>query len=75
MPTIRVDLHISAEDYLVHYQGAAKRVIAKDRSGKRIAFPSNILQPFVTHNGISGSFEIETDSENRFIRINRIAGG
>lgn len=72
MPKILIDLRISAEEYLAHYQGTAKQVIARDRSGKSIAFPSNILQPFVTHNGISGSFEIETDSKNRFRKITRV---
>ena len=72
MSKILVDLHISAEDYLAHYKGAARSVIARDRSGKNVAFPSNILQPFVTHNGISGTFEIEFDTDNRFQRITRI---
>ena len=72
MPKILVNLQISAEDYLAHYKGAARSVIARDRSGKNVAFPSNILQPFVTHNGIIGTFEIEFDTDNRFQGISKV---
>ncbi len=72
MPTILVDLRISTEEFLAHYQGKAKQVIAVDRSGKSVAFPSNILQPYVTHNGVSGTFAIEIDANNWFRGIRRV---
>jgi hypothetical protein len=69
---VTVELNISSEDYLAYYQGMAKSVIATDMQGKRVRFPSNILRPFVTHNGIHGTFEILFDDDNKFLKIQKI---
>lgn len=69
---IIIDLKISPDEYLAHYQGIAKEVVARDRTGRTVRFPSNILQPYVTRDGISGSFQIEFDENNRFRRIVRL---
>lgn len=66
---IQIALSISADEYLRVYQGNAKKVSTVDSEGKRISFPVNILQPFVTHNGVSGSFTIIIDENNRFKKI------
>lgn len=73
MPTVTLSLSISPEEYLAHYQGAAKEVIAKDHLGRTVRFPSNILQPFVTHSGIAGTFRIEFDDNNRFQKISKVS--
>lgn len=67
-----VTLSISAEDYLRVYQGVAKKVYAKDHHGRRVSFPVNILQPYVTHQGVHGSFTIYFDDNNRFKDIRRV---
>ncbi len=70
---VLVSLTIPADEYLRVYQGAAKKVSAIDHQGRRISFPVNILQRFVSHDGVVGTFAIYFDSDNRFIEIDRIA--
>ena len=61
MATIVVDLSISREEYLSWYSGHASNVIAIARDGRKIKFPANSLQKFVTHQGIQGAFVIAFD--------------
>lgn len=72
MTDIIVELAISPENYLAHYQGTARDVIAKTPQGKTVRFPSNILRPFVTREGIHGRFAISIDQGNRFKGIRRV---
>jgi hypothetical protein len=69
---VLVSLSIPADEYLRVYQGAAKKVSAIDHHGRRISFPVNILQPFVSHDGVIGTFAIYFDVDNRFTGIDRI---
>ncbi|PTY37315.1 hypothetical protein BGP77_05090 [Saccharospirillum sp. MSK14-1] len=71
--TLIVDLYISADDYLRHYQGSVKSVSCESRDGRRVQFPSGILQRFVTRNGVRGSFSLEVDDNFKLIGIRRIA--
>ena len=70
--SIIVPLRISAEDYQLLYQGAVKVVSARCTQGRRVHFPANILRPYVTHSGISGTFAILFDDDNRFQSIEKI---
>lgn len=73
MREVTIDLAISAQDYLAYYQGAAREVVATCSDGRKIRFPSNILQSFVTHAGIYGRFVIRFDEQNRFQGLEKIA--
>ncbi len=73
MTEITVNIKISAAEYLAHYKGTVTDVMARAEDGRIIRFPSNILKPFVTHDGICGSFVISFDINNHFIGINAIA--
>lgn len=68
---VRISLSIPADEYIRVYQGAAKKVHAVDHQGKSINFPVNILQPFVTHDGVHGTFTIYFDDAHRFIKVLR----
>lgn len=68
-----VDLRISAEQYLRHYQGSVKQVICTSRDGRKVQFPSGVLQKFVTHDGISGSFRFDIDDNNKLVSVTRIS--
>lgn len=68
-----VDLYISAEDFLRHYQGSARQVSCEARDGRRVRFPTVILQRFVGHDGVRGSFRIEVDDDYKLVSIRRIA--
>ena len=70
--TLMVDLYIPAEEYLRHYQGKISQVSAVSRDGRRVKFPSRILQPFVSHEGIRGTFAIHFDEYHKFVSIDKI---
>ena len=74
MHDIIVDLFIPADEFIALYQGRAENVLARSRDGRRVAFPARILQPYVTHSGIKGSFLIQFDAQFRFQRIQRLDG-
>ncbi|MCG8668948.1 MAG: DUF2835 domain-containing protein [Pseudomonadales bacterium] len=72
MKSLQVSIHITRDEYLKWYQGAAGTVYAQTTAGKSVRFPARILQPFVTHQGVSGTFNIYFDDNNKFKDIRRI---
>lgn len=71
--SVVVELRITAEELLRYYRGSAKTVSATDTTGRKVRFPVNIVQPFVTRDGIDGVFEIHFDELGKFTRINKLA--
>ncbi len=72
MQQIVVDISLTNDEYLRHYRGVAKNVVALSRDGRRIKFPADILRPFLLHNGVSGSFLIRFDDQGKFSDIQRL---
>lgn len=72
MQKVIVDISLTAEQYLAHYQGAVKDVIALSRDGRRVRFPSSLLQPYLLHNGIKGCFQISFTQDGKFQSIERL---
>lgn len=68
MKSLIFDLNLPAQEVERYYQGT-KTVSALSRDGKRVEFPANILHKFITRTGISGTFEIFFDDDNRFQSI------
>jgi hypothetical protein len=64
-----VDVTITATEYLKNYQASGAVVSTRSSDGRRVRFPANILQPFVTHGGIDGRFAIEFDQQAKFKSI------
>lgn len=71
--TLIVDIIIPTEEYLRHYQGQVSQVSCTARDGRRVRFPSKILQKFVTHEGIRGTFAIHFDEYHKFIGVDQIS--
>ncbi|QKQ28327.1 DUF2835 domain-containing protein [Candidatus Reidiella endopervernicosa] len=69
---MRFRIEISAEKYLLYYNGSARNVITRSFDGRRVQFPASSLRPFVTHKGISGTFELRFDQNNKLIELVRI---
>lgn len=67
-----VDLVITRDEYLRWYQGAAKSVLAVSRDGRKVSFPAQSLQPYVTHNGIKGTFAIYFDDNNKLLGVEKL---
>lgn len=70
---ITVDLRISADEWLRLYRGEVLNVSAVSRDGRRVQFPARILQSFVSHGGVRGSFRIDFDQNGKFQQITRLA--
>lgn len=71
MSSVKVDIALSAEELQRAYQGV-DQVACYARDGRRIRFPVKILWPFIGHEGIYGSFEIEFDRDKKFKGIRQI---
>lgn len=70
---IRFHLSISAEQYLAYYRGEVRQVVVRAYDGRNLRFPANILQPYLTHEGIEGDFVLEYDEGNKFKGIRKVA--
>jgi hypothetical protein len=69
---IRFSLDISSDDYLRYYRGEAQMVQVTAEDGRRIRFPASNLRPFVSREGIRGSFEVTLDQENRLLELRKL---
>jgi len=67
-----IDIRVSTEEYLKYYKTPSASVSTRSRDGRSVKFPANILQPFITHDGIEGSFIIEFSEEGKFISVARL---
>jgi uncharacterized protein YwgA len=68
----RFTLNLSYDEYAKVYQGIAKNVSVIADDGRRICFPAGRIQTFLTKQGISGYFEMELTTENKFVNIKKI---
>ncbi len=72
--SLQFTLHIPANDYIRHYQGHARDVMAQSQDGIILSFPAMHLRPFVSHDGVHGLFEIEFDTNNKFRALRKLPG-
>ena len=61
-----IQLDISSTDFQNYYANNVNNVIAISNDGRKIQFPANILQKFVSHSGIQGQFKLTVDSHSKF---------
>ncbi|WP_373186530.1 DUF2835 domain-containing protein [Halopseudomonas sp.] len=67
-----VDIALPAERYLAWYRGQAGRVLMHSRDGRRVSLPAHHLRPFLTHEGVYGSFIMRFTGEGKLISLQRI---
>lgn len=72
MASLIVDIHLPKEEYLKVYQSYVRQVRAVARSGESVRFPVTVLQPFLGHDGIRGSFELHFDGNNKYVDIKKL---
>ena len=72
MSSLIVDISLPKEEYLKVYQSYVRQVRAVARSGESVRFPINILQPYLTHTGVQGSFRLSFDDQHKFVGIELI---
>ncbi|MCU7800949.1 MAG: DUF2835 domain-containing protein [gamma proteobacterium symbiont of Lucinoma myriamae] len=73
MNEIRFRLEISAQEYLRYYQGEVETVRVRTADGRVIDFPANALQKHISQDGISGSFRLVFDDNNKMIDMERVS--
>jgi len=72
MPSLVLDIALSAEQFLAVYQGRANRVLARSRDGRRVSVPAHHFRPFLTHEGIHGSFVLEFNAAGELLKLQRL---
>ena len=70
---IQFALNITADQYLNFYRGTAKRISVMATDGRRIEFPAQNIQPYLTKTGIQGLFEMRLSAENKFVSLKKIS--
>lgn len=71
--SLQFHLYIDRDEYLKYYAGVASVVRTRTLNGISIEFPASNLKRWVTHAGISGTFEIRVDENNKLKDIQKIA--
>lgn len=69
---IQVAINIAYDDFLPYYEGRVKDVVTRDIRGVSVRFPANALQPYLTHVGVSGVFELQINDNNKLLSCKRI---
>jgi hypothetical protein len=69
MPAVKVTISISASEMLRFYEGTVDTVRAHTHDGRSVLFPINILRPYVTEDGVFGTFDVSFDHRGRFKNI------
>lgn len=72
MQELIVDVALPAERFLAWYQGRAGRVLMRSRDGRSISLPAHHLRPFLSHEGVYGSFVLRFTPEGQLISLNRV---
>lgn len=71
MPSIDIELALTLEECLAHYEGWAQRVHARSLDGRRVEFPARALRQVVAHDGVHGRFRLTFSAAGRFEHIER----
>lgn len=72
MQGVVFSISISPDAYLHYYRGSAKNILVKAEDGRRIQFPANALQPFITADGIHGRFRLFFDNNHKILKIESV---
>ncbi|GIZ13910.1 DUF2835 domain-containing protein [Pseudomonas sp. NCCP-436] len=72
MPSVVLDIALSAERLQAIYRGRANRIIAQSRDGRSVSLPAHHLRPFLTHAGIYGAFVLEFNAAGKLLSLRRL---
>lgn len=72
MQQLVVDLALPADRFLAWYKGQADRVLMRSRDGRSISLPAHHLRPFLTHEGVHGSFVLTFTDEGKLLSLERL---
>lgn len=69
MYRLHLDVSLPADEFLRVYQGSANRVFIRSREGRSVSLPAKYLQPYLTHEGVYGSFIMTFDNTGKLISL------
>lgn len=72
MACYTICLNLPPEEVQRYYQGSARWLLAQAQTGERLQLPLSCLREFITHDGLSGCFKVETDAQHKLSSIVRI---
>ena len=72
MPSLVFDIALPAERLRVVYQGRANRILVQSRDGRSVSVPAHHFRPFLTHDGVYGSFELEFSAAGELLSLRRL---
>jgi hypothetical protein len=68
----RFRLVLTTEQCLGYYQGQIQYVLVQAESGERVQLRADHFRAFFTHNGLSGSFELTTTQQGKFVALKKL---
>lgn len=68
----RFRLHLTYEECRQYYDGSYVAIQVMAHTGQTVQFPAEHIRPFVTSQGVSGTFEMEVDNTNRFKSLKKL---
>ncbi|MCY4177023.1 MAG: DUF2835 family protein [Endozoicomonadaceae bacterium] len=66
-------VYLNSEQVLGYYRGQKQSIRTQTSDGQSISIPFNVLLDFVTHDGISGTFEIHFREDGKLQKIMKIS--
>ena len=69
----RFRLNLTYEECRQYYDGSYTAIQVMAHTGQTVQFPAEHIRPFVTSQGVSGTFEMEVDNTNRFKSLKKLA--
>ncbi|AJR08618.1 DUF2835 domain-containing protein [Photobacterium gaetbulicola] len=72
MKAYTFSMHISYQQFLRHYSGAASNVLVMTDNGLRLQLPASRLRPFLSQLGIRGRFRVTVSESNKLQAIEQI---
>lgn len=75
MQRYEFSLHVSTEEFLKVYRGAVSHLVVRATTGQRVQIPAARFRPFVTPDGVSGTFVLTCDENNKCVDLRRTEPG
>jgi hypothetical protein len=64
---------LSYEDFERAYRGNTRYLQVTDSTGKQVRFAATHLRPYLTRDGVKGSFILRYDGKNKFQSLEKIS--
>lgn len=72
MPELIFDIALPADRVLALYRGQANRIRVRSRDGRWVELPAHYLRPYLTREGIHGSFRLQYAENGQLLSLERL---